>query len=101
MKSFFVFGVLLMLLCFGLGVYQHEMVHVINNSKAGMQSYFVVNALGVATVNDQNFQRDLTNLELAQSFNESVSYNLWAPLFGIMAMVFLGFIFIGTKKELN
>ena len=102
MHNWFIFvGVFVMIACFGLGTYQHELVHVQNNEAVGCESniYFGIYkglpAIGVQRIGE--FKEDMTNYELAQSFNEAIGYNLNPLLIGLMLTMFLGFFYIGEK----
>jgi len=105
MKAFFVLATLTLVLCLGLSLYQHELVHVAVNNKVGFDSRieFMVhdNMPVLATIREGTQTKELSNLELAHSFNESISYNLTPLLTGIMGILVIGFMAILNKMEVN
>jgi len=100
-KFFFIIGTLLILSVFGLSTYQHELVHVFAYQKVGVETSIQLKDYqgipAIATIHETKPIRDLTNLELANSYNESINYNLAPLLIGIMTMIFLGFAYIGKE----
>lgn len=94
--SFFVFG-LVVILALGLGtVFLHEQVHVFVNEGTGQDSRLVFGVYDgfipfVGVEKTGAVERDLTNAEIAHSFNESINYNLTPLLFGLMLLTVMGF----------
>lgn len=101
MSKLFVFGLIIIISCYALSTYQHEQVHVLNNTAVGYGSEIKLNMdqnnFAIGTYKTGEFKRDLTNYELAQNYNEAINYNLTPLLMGIMLIIFLGFIDISTK----
>jgi hypothetical protein len=98
MNWFVLVGVIIMALSLGVSFFQHELVHVNNAEKEGIDSYitFLPDKLAIATVRIETGTKVLSKEGvLANSINEAVAYNL-TPLFvGIMGVMFLGFFYIG------
>jgi len=105
LKAFILLTLLLLCLGIGLSLYQHEIAHVMINSKAGINShvdFFAYNGMpAIATIRDTDQTKDLSNLELAHSFNESIGYNLTPLLAGIMGILIIGFMAILNKMEVK
>jgi len=106
LSNWFIFiGLFVMIACFGLGTYQHELVHVQNNNVVGFDSelkiglYNGLPAVGTQRVGEQT--REMSNYELSQSFNEAIGYNLTPLLMGIIMTLFIGFIYIGEKVSVH
>lgn len=94
------FGILVVIL--GLSVFQHELVHTIINSKAGVESELRFGlydgwlpAVGVQRLNTPT--KEISNYNSLHLQNEIINYNLLPSLIGIMAMLLFGFLYIGEK----
>jgi hypothetical protein len=102
---FTITAILILFSSLGVSIYQHELVHVTIDNKVGITShieYYPLNGIpALATIRDTTQTRELTNLELAHSFNESIAYNLTPLLAGIMAILILGFILIANQLKQN
>jgi hypothetical protein len=99
---FFVFGIMLVVSMLGLSVFQHELVHSQINAKAGVESElkFVLYdgwlpAVGVQRLNAPT--KEISNYDALHLQNEIINYNLFPSLIGIMAIMLLGFVYIGDR----
>jgi len=79
----------------------HEFNHVSINQRAGISSHidYVSGFPAVATVRDSEPTKDLTNLELAHSFNESINYNTMLFFIGIIAEMILCVMYLGIPVK--
>lgn len=99
---FFVFGIMLVVSMLGLSVFQHELVHSQINERAGVESElkFVLYdgwlpAVGVQRLNTPI--KEISNYDALHLQNEIINYNLLPSLMGIMAILLLGFVYVGEK----
>lgn len=105
-SNFFVFG-LVVILALGLGiVFLHEQVHVFINNGTGQDSRIVFGVYDgfipfVGVEKTGAVERDLTNAEIAHSFNESINYNLTPLLFGLMLLTVMGFSEVLKKMDVK
>ena len=101
-KWFFVFGSLVLVSMLGLTIFQHELVHTMINNRAGVESEIKfalydgwIPAVGVQRLNAPT--KEISNYDALHLQNEIVNYNLLPSLFGIMAILLLGFFYVGEK----
>lgn len=94
------FGILVVIL--GLSVFQHELVHTQINSKVGVESELRFGlydgwlpAVGVQRLNTPT--KEISNYDSLHLQNEIINYNLLPSLIGIMAIMLLGFVYVGEK----
>ena len=99
---FFVFGIMLVVSMLGLSVFQHELVHTQINEKAGVESELKfalydgwLPAVGVQRLNTPT--KEISNYDALHLQNEIINYNLLPSLMGIMAILLLGFVYVGEK----
>lgn len=95
-----------LLLACVIGLYGHEQVHILVNNQTGQNSTLKFGlydgwlpAIGVEKTGA--VESDLTNAELAHSFNESINYNLTPLLFGIMMVLIMGFSEVLKKLDVK
>jgi hypothetical protein len=81
-------------------IYYHELNHRLLYAKIGATT--ILDEKGLRAISPANY-KDLTNFDLANSFNESIEYNLMPLLLGIMGLLFLILlaliIFLKEKKD--
>ena len=99
---FLILAIFLMFSVLGISVFQHELVHVTINQKAGAESEMKVFLKdgylpAVATIPLNEPTKEITEIEKLHLQNEIINYNLSTPLIGIIMMLFLGFLYIGEK----
>lgn len=99
---FFLVGFGILIIVLGLSVFQHELVHTQINSKAGVESELRFGlydgwlpAVGVQRLNTPT--KEISNYDSLHLQNEIVNYNLLPSLIGIMAIMLLGFVYVGEK----
>jgi hypothetical protein len=104
--KFFTIGIVLILIFTLTGIWQHEMVHVMINEKAGVESEFrfalkdgFVPAVGIARLNAPT--KEISEYDQLHIQNEIINYNLFTPLIGLMIIMVLGFAHIGEKVSKN
>ena len=86
----------------GLTIFQHELVHTMINNRAGVESEIKfalydgwIPAVGVQRLNAPT--KEISNYDALHLQNEIINYNLLPGLFGIMAILLLGFFYVGEK----
>jgi len=80
-----------------ISLYQHELAHVFFNDKFGIESEFFLDlpwAIGVRSHGVQPVE-----LKQMHAMNEAVSYNLSPYLAGIIAILGMGFWYLGGKID--
>ena len=94
----FIFGfVFLLIFAFVANTAQHEFAHKTFNEKYGIESEYFMNlpwSVGVRSYGEQP-----ADLKLLHGMNEVVNYNLAPFLMSIIALLGMGFWFIGNKID--
>jgi surfactin synthase thioesterase subunit len=80
------------------GIYMHELAHQQFFRQAGVSTHFEVSGFKVLTVPENSPTKELSNLDLANAFNEAVTYNLIPQTLMIGLILFCGFIYLGDKR---
>jgi hypothetical protein len=87
-------------------VWQHEQVHVVINDYAGIESEPVlalkdgyIPAVGIKQTTQPT--KEIKEHQKLHIQNEIINYNLTTPLFGIMAILIGGFLYLGEKVSKN
>jgi hypothetical protein len=75
-----------------LSLIQHEMAHASFHKNAGQQVEYGISLTSAYVQPMEQPTKDLTNLELADAYNESIAYNLSPLLGGILCLQFLAFV---------
>jgi len=101
---FFFLGMLIIVGCLSVSVYQHERVHQEVFKEGGVESDIVLSLTTgqVLTVPREgevfNSKEDALVAGLSNNFNEAVAYNL-TPMFIMLGVInILGFMYLGEKK---
>ena len=100
-----VFGLVMIGISMTGSVFMHEMVHVDNAHRAGCSAEVRLDILGgkaMTIANCTGYTGDLSNLDLADSFNEAVAYNTQQYFVGVMGLcIFVMIILVSILHELR
>jgi len=96
-KMFMVAFILILIGTISIALWQHEFAHKIFNDKFGIESEYFIDLPWFIGVRSHGVQP--VELKMMHGFNEAVSYNLTPYLAGIIAIIGMGFWFIGNKMD--
>jgi len=93
---FLLAGVIIIAVSVFGSIYYHELNHRLLYAKIGATT--ILDEKGLRAISPANY-KDLTNFDLANSFNESIEYNLMPLLLGIMGLLFLNLLITIKRSD--